>query len=227
MSDAFMFKDKLAKFSHRREVIFTHVYLSNEIGAKLIKWLCVSCLATLNYSCLFDCCVWRIYWEVVHQRANPCLGCCSSNSTGKVPFTVCEVTLNSHWGILICLFSSLFFIILHLCLYLWPCSTCLLSICQIFFFFFFCSFTRLVILVWSQCQHHLICLHILSVDHDWCLLATAFNSFDWVPPKNKRRFSFETLKLSSSHLNDSFSVLKSASPTLTRLFLAAGQRGSP
>lgn len=68
------------------------------------------------------------------KRANPCLGCCSSNSTGKVPFTVCEVTLNSHWGILICLFSSLFFIILHLCLYLWPCSTCLLSICQIFFF---------------------------------------------------------------------------------------------
>lgn len=134
MSDAFMFKDKLAMFSHRREVIFTHVYRSNEIGAKLIKWLCVSCLATLNYSCLFDCCVWRIYWEVVHQRANPCLGCCSSNSTGKVPFTVCEVTLNSHWGILICLFSSLFFIILHLCLYLWPCSTCLLSICQIFFF---------------------------------------------------------------------------------------------
>lgn len=145
----------------------------------------------------------------------------------QAKYHLCDVTLNSHWGILICLFSSLFFIILHLCLYLWPCSTCLLSICQIFFFFFFCSFTRLVILVWSQCQHHLICLHILSVDHDWCLLATAFNSFDWVPPKNKRRFSFETLKLSSSYSNDSFSVLKSASPTLTRLFLAAGQRGSP
>lgn len=158
------------------------------------------------------------------KRGNPCLGCCSSNSTGKVLFMWSDIKQPLRYlNLLVLLIIFYYFAFMLISM---PCSTCLLSICQILFFSF-CSFTRLVILVWSQCQHHLFCLHILSVDHDWCLLATAFNSFDWVPPKNKRRFSFETLKLSSSYSNDSFSVLKSASPTLTRLFLAAGQRGSP
>lgn len=62
-----MFKDELAKFPHGREVIFTRVHRSAQIREKLIKWLCVSCLATLNNSCLFDCGVWRVYREVVHQ----------------------------------------------------------------------------------------------------------------------------------------------------------------
>lgn len=159
------------------------------------------------------------------KRGNPCLGFCSSNSTGKVPFmwsNIKQPLRYSNLLVLLIIFYYFAFMLISMALF----HMLALHLSNLFFFFF-CSFTRLVILVWSQCQHHLICLHILSVDHDWCLLATAFNSFDWVPPKNKRRFSFETLKLSSSYSNDSFSVLKSASPTLTRLILVAGQRGSP
>lgn len=57
----------MTELLHGQEVIFSQVYRRKKIGEKLIKWLCVSCLATLNYSCLFDCCVWRIYWEVEHR----------------------------------------------------------------------------------------------------------------------------------------------------------------
>lgn len=54
---------------------------------ELIKWLCASCLTTLNNSCLFDYCMWRIYQEVVLQRRGDiCLGGCSSNCQGEALF---------------------------------------------------------------------------------------------------------------------------------------------
>lgn len=55
----------------------------------------------------------------------------------------------------------------------------------------------------------------LSVDHDWCLLATAFDTVSIASfLKNKRRISFEslTVKLSSSYWNDSFFRFAEAHP---------------
>lgn len=96
-----------------------------------------------------------------------------------------EDTLNNRWGIWICSSSSLFFITLHhmfsRALFLTPSIR---SAC--------CSFTPLVVLVWSQRQHSSL---TSPVDHDWCLLATAFDTVSTASPfkkKNKRRISFET-----------------------------------
>lgn len=49
-----------------KEVFFQVKIKCEEIRQteRVIKWLCMSCLATLNNSYLFDCCTWWTYWEV-------------------------------------------------------------------------------------------------------------------------------------------------------------------
>lgn len=145
-----MFKDKLTEFLHRQEVIFSQVYRRKKIGEKLIKWLCVSCLATLNYSCLFDCCVWRIYWEVEHQGRRCLSWLLEFNFQRQSSIYVkYKGALNSHQGIWIYLLLSIFLFSLLLLIFqnlvLLSFSPYIRSFC--------CSFTLLVILVWSQCQH--------------------------------------------------------------------------
>lgn len=131
-------------------------------------------------------------------------------------------TLNSHWGIWICLFSSLFFLFCITAYFPQPRSTYTLSIHHIFLLLLHTAGDTGLKSVPALIAYFTM-LPICGPR-----LVSPSNSiwycFNCIPLKNKRRISFETLKLSSSYLNDSFSVLRSTSSTHTHTY--SSQQGN-
>lgn len=136
----------MTELLHGQEVIFSQVYRRKKIGEKLIKWLCVSCLATLNYSCLFDCCVWRIYWEVEHRGSRSL-----SASLHGVQLPKAEKYLNVKTQGCIkvtkVVWAACYWHYFYDCC--WFSKTCFC----VLFLRSFCSFLLLLVIpVWSRCQ---------------------------------------------------------------------------